>query len=56
MVNPDADNVTSSLSTDSIATKSNIPESCHKHSVVKTRSVRIVFEYNSYSYVNLCFQ
>jgi hypothetical protein len=43
MVNPDADNATVSQSTDSAAIQRNIPASCHKHSVQKSRTVRIYF-------------
>jgi len=41
MVNPDADNVTSPDSSDSVAVQRNIPASCHKHTIEKTRSVGI---------------
>jgi len=41
MVNPDADNTTSMHSNDSGAIQRNIPVSCHKHTVEKSRSVGI---------------
>lgn len=40
MVNPDADNTTSIHSSDSIGLQRNIPASCHKHTVQKSRSVK----------------
>jgi hypothetical protein len=43
MVNPDADNVTSSQSSDPIVSQRNIPAACHEHSVEITRSVDIYF-------------
>jgi len=41
MVNPDADNTTSVLGGDSAAIQRNIPASCHKHTIQKSRSVGI---------------
>jgi hypothetical protein len=50
MVNPDADNTTSSHTDDSIVSQRNIPASCHKHSIEKIKTVDIYF---SSSYVIL---
>jgi hypothetical protein len=41
MVNPDADTKNSSSSSGSAAVQRNIPESCHKHTVERSRSVGI---------------
>lgn len=40
MVNPDADNITSGHSSDSVSIQRSFPASCHKHTIEKNRSVK----------------
>jgi hypothetical protein len=39
MVNPDADNIASEHTNNSVAIQRNIPASCHQHTMKKSRSV-----------------
>ncbi|CAF3353503.1 unnamed protein product [Rotaria sp. Silwood2] len=45
MVNPDVDNTTSTHGSDSVSNQRNIPASCHKHTIEKSRSPSQVLQW-----------